>query len=393
MKILSALFCLFFVSLAFAGDMDKQRFIEKYKKYNVYVDNLKWEKAASEAEDLVRLSEKLFGKENKNTAAMVYNYGRSLLKNKDYKKSKKQLATAVKSYKKLYGPQSEEIIDPLMDLGKTESYLEGGEGCDEGSSFSEAIAVAKTNKLPELLVAELNQEAGVACLSASPERSKEFLIGSHNVFSSKFSNDDLRVVLSNYYLGKVFDSLVQAEKAKKHLLSVREALMEAPDSLRKYKLSANQLLIKINEENGDREASNHLCKEIGIISPWTEYGEAKPIFGVSPKYPSRAINYGREGFVTVKFLVDKNGYAKSPEVSDWKGDKAFQASALEAINKWRFVPKIKNGESVDSAYTEYKFVFDLPGDAGKSKGAGSGRKSSFSPEDFEDGRSQIPHLF
>ena len=64
-----------------------------------------------------------------------------------------------------------------------------------------------------------------------------------------------------------------------------------------------------------------------------------------PKYPEAARRANREAVVTVEFTVDVNGRATDIKVAEPKGF-GFDEAAIEAIERWRFTPAKKDGESV-----------------------------------------------
>jgi len=67
----------------------------------------------------------------------------------------------------------------------------------------------------------------------------------------------------------------------------------------------------------------------------------------APAYPSEAKRPWVQGVVTLKFIVTRKGIVLHPEVVKADPPGVFDASALEAIAKWRFKPAIKDGREVD----------------------------------------------
>ena len=64
-----------------------------------------------------------------------------------------------------------------------------------------------------------------------------------------------------------------------------------------------------------------------------------------PKYPEAARRANREAVVIVEFTVDVNGRPTDIKVPKPKGF-GFDEAAIEAIERWRFTPAKKDGESV-----------------------------------------------
>ena len=64
-----------------------------------------------------------------------------------------------------------------------------------------------------------------------------------------------------------------------------------------------------------------------------------------PKYPEAARRANREAVVIVTFTVDVDGKAIDIEVAEPKGF-GFDQAAIDAIERWRFTPAKKDGESI-----------------------------------------------
>lgn len=67
---------------------------------------------------------------------------------------------------------------------------------------------------------------------------------------------------------------------------------------------------------------------------------------VGAKYPSRAIAGGIEGFVDVRFDVAASGATENLQVVGFEPSTIFNKEALRAVSKWKFQPKMVNGQPV-----------------------------------------------
>jgi protein TonB len=81
--------------------------------------------------------------------------------------------------------------------------------------------------------------------------------------------------------------------------------------------------------------------------------------GFPPKYPSRQLARGVEGYVVVGFSVTAAGEVFDPFVIEASPKGAFERSALTAILKFRYKAKTIAGESVSASNQRYKFVFEI----------------------------------
>jgi len=84
-----------------------------------------------------------------------------------------------------------------------------------------------------------------------------------------------------------------------------------------------------------------------------------PIVRVTPQYPLRASERGIEGWVEVEFTISKLGTVKNPRVLNSHPSSIFDRAALKAIRKWKYNPKIEDGEPVERSGVKVRLKFDL----------------------------------
>jgi protein TonB len=84
-----------------------------------------------------------------------------------------------------------------------------------------------------------------------------------------------------------------------------------------------------------------------------------PIVRVTPQYPLRASERGIEGWVEVEFTIGKLGTVKDPNVINSHPSSIFDRAALKAIRKWKYNPKIEDGEPVERPGIKVRLKFNL----------------------------------
>lgn len=97
---------------------------------------------------------------------------------------------------------------------------------------------------------------------------------------------------------------------------------------------------------------------------FTGDGEFMPIVNVAPDYPRRAAQRGIEGFVLVRFTVTTAGTVEDVEVVESRtteGDETsiFNRAAVRAAERFRFRPRVIDGEPVAVEGVPYRFIFEL----------------------------------
>jgi protein TonB len=86
--------------------------------------------------------------------------------------------------------------------------------------------------------------------------------------------------------------------------------------------------------------------------------EVIPLVRIPPKYPRAAQRRGIEGVVTVSFTITKDGQVRDPVVVKATPENMFDKAALTAILKWKFKPKVVDGQAVERQATQ-EIVFTL----------------------------------
>jgi len=84
-----------------------------------------------------------------------------------------------------------------------------------------------------------------------------------------------------------------------------------------------------------------------------------PIVRVNPQYPLRASERGIEGWVEVQFTISRTGTVKDPLVLNAQPQNIFNRAALRAIRKWKYNPKIEDGEPVERPGVKVRLTFQL----------------------------------
>ncbi|MEC7470813.1 MAG: TonB family protein [Pseudomonadota bacterium] len=90
-------------------------------------------------------------------------------------------------------------------------------------------------------------------------------------------------------------------------------------------------------------------------------GEYLPIVKVSPVYPRRALQRGIEGFVIVEFTVTKQGAVKDVYVIEPNPDGIFEQAAMDAAMKFKYKPRVVNGEATEVSGVQNRITFQIDG--------------------------------
>ena len=88
-------------------------------------------------------------------------------------------------------------------------------------------------------------------------------------------------------------------------------------------------------------------------------GEYLPIVKVAPIYPRRAQTRGIEGYVLLEFVVTSTGAVRDPVVIEAKPPGIFDGAATNAALKFKYKPKVVNGEPIEVAGVRNRITFEL----------------------------------
>ena len=104
---------------------------------------------------------------------------------------------------------------------------------------------------------------------------------------------------------------------------------------------------------------SHLELDLGPQTSGHVDASGIPLVRVPPQYPHRAAERAIEGWVLLEFTITKSGSVSDPVVIDADPPGIFDRSALRAVRKWRYQPRIQNGEPVERHGVQTVISFEL----------------------------------
>ena len=103
---------------------------------------------------------------------------------------------------------------------------------------------------------------------------------------------------------------------------------------------------------------------IGNASISITDGEMLPLVAVTPTYPTRAASRGIEGWCLVSFTVSGTGAVieETITVLDAEPPNVFNRSSVRAARRFKFQPRVVNGEGMPVSNVRYLFTYQLEGE-------------------------------
>ena len=93
-------------------------------------------------------------------------------------------------------------------------------------------------------------------------------------------------------------------------------------------------------------------------------GEYLPIVKVAPIYPRRAQTRGITGYCIVTYTVTTTGAIRDPYVeneTDCSPQGIFERASLKAALKFKYKPRVVDGQAIEVAGVQNKFTYELEG--------------------------------
>jgi protein TonB len=89
-------------------------------------------------------------------------------------------------------------------------------------------------------------------------------------------------------------------------------------------------------------------------------GDYLPIVKVAPIYPQRALTRGVQGYCVVEYAVTRQGTTREPfVVEDQCTSSLFHRASLQAALKFKYKPRIIDGEAVEVRGVQNKFTYEI----------------------------------
>ena len=129
---------------------------------------------------------------------------------------------------------------------------------------------------------------------------------------------------------------------------------EPPPNLPKPSFDTN---VSIGTEIGAVEVNVNV--DLSGTGGFSSDGEYLPIVKVQPIYPRRAQTRGIEGYVLLEFVVTSTGAVRDPVIIESKPPGIFDRAAINAALKFKYKPKVVNGEPIEVGGVRNLIKFEL----------------------------------
>ena len=342
-------------SILMASPLFASEFGDAYKAYKAAVVAKNSADIEQYALQAYQLGKQKFAADSLDVAMLALNAGDASIQNmpaNTYTEENKAKADALKeqafalykvaldNYKKEYGDDAVELIDPLMGLADSSRKKDARE------YLNDALDIAEDSDNPMLLAD--TQKSYFEMLSNSQyytRKVRDYMLDAYQTYQQLLPENSMKRVLAAYTVGSIEYAEKHYDKAETALLYVIEQF-EALEYDHPYELAAHAKLVELYEAQGESDKSTQHCIAIGSMQPWSSEQEQTPLFRVQPKYPMSSLKKRKEGWSQISFTVNEMGFVIDPIILDSKGGSNFNKASLEALKKWRYAPKFVDGKAV-----------------------------------------------
>ena len=256
------------------------------------------------------------------------------------------------------GGDSVELVPVLMVLGKAESNPV--DGTRQEVRYRRALRIAENALENEpLALAQLQLEAGRDLLYLSRTASGEsYLRRALATFEQDLGPEHELTATAQMALGELRYAQSNFSTAESLLLDSL-AFFAAKPQFRAAEQRIRTLLVDGYEQDGDSDKATEHVLALGRLVQFADNQALVPIFTVEAEYPERDAAARRQGRVVVGFTVDREGRTQNHFIVSSDLNESMQQAAIDAIRRYRYAPRIVNGNPVEVPNVSASIVFSI----------------------------------
>lgn len=177
-----------------------------------------------------------------------------------------------------------------------------------------------------------------------------------------------RVTLSDVQTIRFVD-VVQVDRRQEAKVEQREVQKPIPPEAPPPDLD---IPTAVANNTGQRLSFGQLSLNTGLTASGPSLGaptdgDYLPLVRIQPQYPRRAQERGIEGYVIVELTVTEQGTVENVRVIEADPPGYFERAAEQAAMKFKYKPKVVNGEPIPVEGVRYIFTFNLDDGDGRRR--------------------------
>ena len=357
--ILTVVSCLllFFSQLPVAQEEAQisKEFTKTYRAYNAAYAQRNYARAAELARKALDLAVAELGSGHEKIPVLQINLAHVLIIIGETEEAEPILLEAKDRMIQQLGPDSPDLITIHEDHAK---IYAGKQELDQARAELDTIIaiITKASGARAAGIANvLVQQAAIHIAQENVDAGEAAYREALAIYDENFGKDNVRSADVISLLGDIDLTRRQYEPAEQKYL---EALRIYEDNLLEddpIVLANHNRLAKLYVALRDDKFAGHADKVI-LHTP-DQDGPAVPLFVMQPKYPVFEDGVRPTGWALVEFTVTTEGRVLNPSIVESKPGRVFDQVTLDVTPKWRFRPKVVEGQRVDQKHTRVRLVF------------------------------------
>ncbi|MEZ9234562.1 MULTISPECIES: TonB family protein [Shewanella] len=330
-----------------------EEFKQAYDAYNVAFKAGNTQQAAQAAQQAYDLGQHIYGETSIDTTNLGFNLAIALSNNKQHEDAAPYYEQTLEQYKKHYGEDSVQLVDPLLTYADKTKDLKLAKGL-----LSKARKIASDSEQPILYAHTLSASySKLVQTKYDKKQVRKYILQAKEIYSELLPMDSTVLVNSRFESSAVYLANKKYDQAEIELLEVIKQY-QMLDYSHPYELAAHARLVTLYSQKNKAEQATEHCLAIGSMKPWSQEQQQTPIYRVNPNYPISKARSGVEGMVVLSFTVNEQGFVSEPEIVNSTGGKAFEDESIKVLEQWRYAPKFEDGKPV-KAETRVRLDFTL----------------------------------
>lgn len=338
----------------------KAEFKQAYTSYQTLSEQGKWHESLPHAKKAYELGHDLYAEKPETAAALADNYALNLMELKEFEQATPVLIEALNLYEKIYGPESPELILPLMDVSRSLAKPRSGNAfkkyLERAINISETHEGVNSAEHGQMLV----ESAAIFAKAGEVSNVRKSLEEGHNKLLNTLGESHPRTGVAAYSLGNLAYSKNRLNKSVAYFEAALKSFEYPDQPSNQYELKTHSKLISVYEQLHQRDKATRHCLAIGRMTPRKALQDYVPLLKIAPIYPASAAERGIQGAVMVQFDVDESGIVINPFiVENNTRSTALEKASIEAALKFRYAPGFVDGEPVVTEGVKNRFKYEL----------------------------------
>mgnify|MGYP006102436447 CR=1 FL=1 len=348
----SILFLILYAVHVPAQDLPDE-FDEIYRSYEEAFNNNDLEVAQTLAKQAMNMAVTSIGEDHDKSAILMINLGHVLVLSGKSDEAESYLSRAEEIIVGKFGTNHESLITVHEDLAAI--YANKGDVENTRHKLIKAINLRKLRwgEDDPKIINLLRSQAQIDVAANKLDSAGDLLIQAIGIVEKNYGATDPTATAIIISLGDIAfnkNDFTDAENLYQQALKLFEEKLDEDDP-RIVSLHAKLAEFYITQQND--KYSDHADKVIALIK--TEETAAQPLFIIKPLLPGIDAEQ-LQGTILFEFNVTNTGKVTNPKIIESEPVNTFDQATLEAVSKWRFLPKYENGSRVDQPGTRARIT-------------------------------------